>query len=321
MTIAYMGWLGHRNIGDEACLAAIKHFLPKDIKICCWDIDPWASTTIPDLSIVGGGTLLDPGYDARGKAIDSLLDRGVPTIFWGTGVLPYTGKLAERTIQMLSKSTFVGVRGPISHRILNEGGWAGSTLVGDPALLLKHNSKPRGLASNRIAINIGDARGRLWGTERGVVDQVSKLITKLTKSGHEIVLFPMWPDDAKYLKQIPKQANVNVRGWSDANYLLDFFRSCKCVIGMKLHACVLSAAADVPFLSIAYRAKCIDFAESLGLGKWAIKSNDTTLADKLFEMVSLLSKYHQIVVDRIKKHKHEYRKNHNEIKKLVNTIL
>lgn len=320
-TVAYMGWLGHKNIGDEACLAAIKLFLPKNVELRCWDINPWSSSIVPDLSIIGGGTLLAPAYDARGRAIDSLLDKGVPTVFWGTGVLPHRGKLAERTIQMLRKAAFVGVRGPISHRILSDGGFPDSVLVGDPALLLRHNSTPSGLASNKIAINIGDARGRLWGTERAIVGKINRLIIKLTRSGHEVVLFPMWPDDTKYIQQIPKQAKVSVRGWADDNYLLDFFRSCKCVIGMKLHACVLSAAADVPFISIAYRNKCIDFAESLGLGKWAIKSDDTKLADKLFGMVLLLSEYYQTVVDRMHKYKHEYGKRHNEIKKLVNTIL
>jgi polysaccharide pyruvyl transferase WcaK-like protein len=316
-----MGWLGYKNIGDEACLAAIKQFLPKNCKIICWDMHPWKRTVIPDLSIIGGGTLLDGAYDARGRAMASLLYKGVPTVFWGTGVLPHKGKLALQTLKILNKATFVGVRGPISHRILNKGGYSNSVLVGDPALLLTHKSKPQGLASNKIAINIGDARGRLWGKEPVIVKHTRRLIAGLTKRGYEVVLFPMWPSDNKYIQQIPKRKNVYIRGWAATNYLLDFFRSCRCVIGMKLHACVLSAAADVPFISIAYREKCIDFAESLGLEKWAIKSNDADLSGKILAKVASLPKYYQVVVDRIAHHKRNYRNKHNEIKDLVSTFI
>ncbi|MGC9309019.1 MAG: polysaccharide pyruvyl transferase family protein, partial [Thermoplasmatota archaeon] len=45
--------------------------------------------------------------------------------------------------------------------------------------------------------------------------------------------------------------------------MMDIYASSLFSIGERLHANVLSAAAGTPFISLGYRPKCYDFAESL----------------------------------------------------------
>lgn len=324
--IAYMGWLGHRNIGDEACFYAIRNMLPDYCEVVQWDIDSWDWSIKPDLFIVGGGTLLDINYDVRGRSIARMLAMDVPTIFWGTGVLQHTGKVSKDVLFILNSAKFVGVRGPFSKGVLNASGFANVNMIGDPALLLSESTnKPLGLKSNKIAINVGDARKKLLGSEDYIVEHMHKLINVLLKQNFEVILFPMWVDDNKYINKLAKKVSspkLIIRDWNEScQSLIDFFSTCRCVIGMKLHSIVLSAAANVPFISISYRDKCLDFAASLNLDSWVIPANDAQLAEKSRTLVNLVSTYYTDITERFVSYKQRYRLEHSKVQVLVQELL
>ncbi|MCK4443938.1 MAG: hypothetical protein KAW09_05310, partial [Thermoplasmata archaeon] len=48
------------------------------------------------------------------------------------------------------------------------------------------------------------------------------------------------------------------------------------LIGEKLHSLVFSAATHTPFVSIEYRPKCLDFAESVGFSAYNIRTSEMT---------------------------------------------
>jgi len=328
--IGYMGWLGHRNIGDEACFEAIKGLLsPQDIKWLTWDARAWKHGAFPDLCILGGGTIFDIRLDRRGKGLRQMLHKKVPIVIWGTGVMPLSApkrpirsKMHPTALAILKHAKFVGVRGPISYKNLSSTGFSGAKVIGDPAIILSTDTPNAGLESKKIAINIGNTHTNLFGTEQYVVQETKKLVKYLTEDGFDVVLFSVWPQDNKFLKQIPLTKNVSLRPWHPSSTnLIDFFKTCRCVIGLKLHTSVLSAAANVPFISIAYREKCFDFAQSVGLPKWAVRSDAKNWSHRVHKMTKMLPTYYDVIVNRIKHHKEKYYKDHVKLSKLVTNLL
>lgn len=328
--IGYMGWLGHKNIGDEACFEAIKGLFPtRGIEWLTWDACAWKHGKLPDICILGGGTIFDIRHDRRGKGLSMMLKNNVPLVLWGPGVMPLPApkrstkpKMHPSALNILKKAKFVGVRGPISNRNLKTTGFSGAKVIGDPAIILSTDAPNEGLASNRIALNIGDTHTNLFGTEQYVVQEARKLVTRLTDAGYEVVLFPVWPKDMKFLQRIPRTNNVSIRPWGPSSTaLMNFFKTCRCVIGLKLHTSVLAAAANVPFISIAYREKCFDFAESVNLKRWAVRSDRSDWSRYVFKLTSMLPKYHSIIENRLKEYQTNYRKEHVALAARVTNIL
>ena len=319
--IAYMGWLGHKNVGDEACFYAVKQQLPNNTQFTCWDINPWKERYLPDVSIVGGGTLLNLGGDKRVSALANLAAKGVPTVFWGTGILPWNGRVSPTVRTLLESASAVGVRGPRSLSKLSRFGFSGGKVIGDPAFLLQTPATPLGCKSRKIAINIGDARGNMWGTEKRLVAQTNKIIQHAVRSGLEVVLFPMWPSDMKFINTVAKGEAVSVRPWSKSTVgLMNFMKSCRAVVGMKLHAIVLSAAAQVPFISMSYREKNIDFAKSLGLGGWSIKTDDPHLADKVGRLLASVETHAAKIRSKMVTARAQYAKEHKKFSNIVTAL-
>lgn len=62
-------------------------------------------------------------------------------------------------------------------------------------------------------------------------------------------------------------------------------RSLDLLIAFKLHAAVLAAAVNTPFLSLAYRPKCLDFAASIDWQPYTLRT-DVAAAEHVTEMVS-----------------------------------
>jgi polysaccharide pyruvyl transferase WcaK-like protein len=318
-SVAYMGWLGHNNIGDEACFLGISQCLP-GVQLDYWDIGPWPKLQLPDLSIIGGGTLLDLSFDTRGKHILALQEAGVPTVFWGTGVLPCSGLMSPQAKKMLEGAALVGVRGPQSLRLLQANGIMTAKIIGDPALVLPRSKLPIGKSSRVVAVNVGDARGRMLGSEQYVVDQLNLVTRNLVASGYTVILFSMWPSDEKYISKICYATKVR-QFTASVPELLEFFRTCYCVIGMKLHAVVLSATAGVPFISIGYRDKCLDFAESVGLERWVVPANDPKLAQKIQALFTMLPKYYEVVTERLSSYIDGYKVEHKKTAVFVSHLL
>jgi polysaccharide pyruvyl transferase WcaK-like protein len=313
MNAAYMGWLGHQNIGDEVCFDAVCK-LVVDATVHHWDALAQRQFDNHKVSIIGGGTLLDTSWDIRSSKIHQLLDQGATNVFWGTGVWA-SGVPSAKTVGILRRSKFVGVRGPRSKKKLEALGFANAQIIGDPALFVtdpvKYNPD-----SKLVAINVGNAEGRLLsGTEDLVVSEINKVVEHVTTQGFEVVLFPMIPSDMKYIEQVREPVKiVQTKTWQD---VIRVIRGARCVIGMKLHSCVLAAAAGIPFVSMGYRDKCYDFASSLGLDDFVVTIEETGLHKGINTYFDLMPNNWPKILERLNAQKHQYLQKHRELAEIV----
>jgi polysaccharide pyruvyl transferase WcaK-like protein len=284
-TVFYEGWIGSKNIGDEACFEAIKALLGDEYKfVPC--IKQKSIDDPPDLYILGGGTIL--------RACDPSIKRrwpDVPLVVWGSGVEKYGvdvgGEIHENFYKTVNEATLIGTRGQISHQFILEKTGKNVEIIGDSALYLNIDMKIEntGLKTKRIAFNIGDTGSYMYGTIGDLVIKARELVDHLKNLKYEIVLFSMWPKDIPILKRMLDEKIVMP---NTSVELMKFFRTCRFVVGEKLHTSVLAAAAGVPFISLAYREKCLDFISSIEspAKDWYVRTHENLLRviDRIHEI-------------------------------------
>jgi len=62
----------------------------------------------------------------------------------------------------------------------------------------------------------------------------------------------------------------------DVQKLLDEIASCHTLMGEKLHSLLFRPTTHNPFISIEYRPKCYDFAETIGFEAFNIRTDEVT---------------------------------------------
>tara|TARA_Y100001947_G_C10345887_1_gene307730 strand:- start:3337 stop:4032 length:696 start_codon:yes stop_codon:yes gene_type:complete len=171
------------------------------------------------------------------------------------------------------KFNYFGVRGFHSQKILNDHGIK-SIVTGDSALAFAGSVKAN-LNSNIIGINLVTQKmGDRIGNDDLIFNKVKGLINEALSNGHEILLIPCCISDVDGMKELCKISN-KVRFldfWSaPINMDLDAFfteiATCSFVITERLHASVFCSLIGVPFLSINYKPKCMDFIDTLKLDR------------------------------------------------------
>ena len=300
--ILYYGWLGHKNIGDEAVYLANKLLFSEYDLVTNYE-DENANTTL-----LGGCTMLPgefrrkEGSRIRKSRLNYAIGMGIqdPDFFRFLGrfeTRPLTarrrlkvpaGKIggAMRLIDNKLNNPLklydcftdydyekirnfgfnrIGVRGPRSQEILAQYGIP-STIVGDTALYLKpteYNYEK----NYKIAICIRD-KGMKWEESKNYLKEIISFCNSLSDD-YRFVILPIYPPDVKINKTISgKINNSKILDFSDnvnINGLLDEITTCDLMIGEKLHSNVLSACCHVPFISIEYDPKSTDFVKTLEL--------------------------------------------------------
>lgn len=304
MKIKYIGWLGQNNLGDEICFESIRKMLKesgykyrKEIEIESGMCSGMSGDE--NALIIGGGTLLRLASDSRTSIMKFAIQHDIPVYFFGTGVIdiPYetVDKITPEVLDVMNKSASVCVRGPQSRRNLANNGFFGSKIISDPGLTISdeffNNSN-----SNKVGINIGSTCHNLFGSEKYVMLAIEKIIDYLSKRGFEVILFPMWDKDFEILKQIPKTNKFSVVNWShEISDLVGLMSQFRFIIGMKLHSIITAACLGIPYASLSYRNKCIDFSEGMNLERYCVKTDEPCLSDKIIEkIISIESGYNQI---------------------------
>lgn len=280
-TARYLGWSGHYNLGDEVMLEAITGLLPwADIK---------TSGDPGKLLILGGGTLIN-----RSSYLKQVTERDTPRAeravigtgvaspeFWGEQEDP------ERWVRWLSTCAYVGVRGPHSLERLQSWGFDGDLEVsGDSALLVER--PPIDRVPGRVVIAPAWTKGRLWGdSDENVVEALASATSSFLSEGRDVIMLASSPDDDGQILQINRRCETSlefVQGYLDQTEAIETMASADVVIGERLHACVLAAAVDTPFVPIEYRPKLRDFAASVGAEDLVIRSDEVT-GEALLERV------------------------------------
>ncbi len=264
-----------------------------------------AQWTNQEVGMFGGGTLINRNVDvlqnyiAIRKRTGSLL----PTFgsgvnnpeFWFTHEPGWTDRRQEWA-SVLAELPVVGVRGPVSKALLDDAGAKSVVVCGDPAVLFHRRyadlSAPRHKTGPlRIGINTGDCLERMWGRADDVDDSLVALARWLRQSGHRIEILPIWHKDIPASLELARKAGLDRSVVSPVLYtsglFLDRVEKLDLMVNLKLHAGILAAAANVPFVSLEYQPKCRDFAASIGWEEFVIRT-DRLQPRKLMDLVATL---------------------------------
>jgi polysaccharide pyruvyl transferase WcaK-like protein len=247
---------------------------------------PWCeiSTAGPaqHLLIVGGGTLINRGYLRQVLEHDS---PRVERVVFGTGVAnpSYWGTPKEDPagwVEFLATCGLVGVRGPTSAELLRGFGYRGGlTVIGDPALALLPPAADT--MPGRVVMAPAFARGELWGGDDQAVFAALAEVTKgLVAEGREVHFLSCFPGDDRHIFEIMRRAGhpdlPYLAGYDSTDASLGLLASAEVVVAERLHAAVLAAAAGTPFVSLEYRPKLADFARSVEMERYLLRTDQVT---------------------------------------------
>lgn len=293
--IAYLGWQGNDNLGDDAMFEALAHaLLPRKTKpVPARGVRPRSARIAarfpgrpPKALMLGGGTLVGRlGWLRRWRALTEAFP-AADRFTIGIGVEDPEFKHASFLTSIdelrawapaLREMSQASARGPRSADILASVG-VEIPVVGDPALLLA-DKVPAVERDDRVGINIGrhEAWGEgtststpIWGDQDSVDEAVFALVHHLQTLGRRCVVFPMDSRDIT----LPAEPGIEVfdRSRGVEGLLLEVSR-CSTVIGQRLHSVVIAHACNVPALALEYRPKVSDYLGSVGMSEWAIRTD------------------------------------------------
>ncbi len=292
------GYYGYGNAGDEAVLAGLVagfRSLSTGLDLTALSGDPaetrtahginavdryWPAALLPaiarcDLFLSGGGSLLQDVTSAHGifyylGVVRLAQMLGKKTMFIAQGIgplkLPRSRKLVAAIANKLDALT---VRDPDSARLLREIGVSRPPIevTADPALLLS----PRTVSQKS---GFGIALRPWHGQEQLGTQAAAACFPAL--AGQTPRLLPMQPGSDTAIADQFADGWVRLQGATvpapapflpdGLNALLSIIAGCDMMVGMRLHALILAAAAGVPSVALAYDPKVAAFMQASGQG-------------------------------------------------------
>ncbi len=312
----YIGWTGHANLGDEALREAIFKLFASQLifiekrgaLVRLFEKLKWVRF---DVLMLGGGTLI-----MRSQIIlDMLLQWQIPKkVIFGTGVanqvfwkdIPDLYGDFSKWKEFLEKVDYLGVRGPISKKLLEDMGLNRDfSITGDPVLYFTRPIRGPKVKKKKLGVNIGTTHhprfsDLLWGrNEKLFVEEFSKFLRVMLQDGWEIEFIPVYPKDLGVI-----DAAIDLSGGKGKISIFQDYHSVKqtlnrmegydVFVGQKLHSVVLAYCANTPAIMIEYRPKCRDFMASIGMEKFNLRT-DQFCVDRVMplfsEMYDDLEKY------------------------------
>lgn len=310
-TVAYLGWHGLGNLGDDAIYDAVRSQLRGatflDLPRLPHQLIYATATAAMGLNrslrrsrqLVGGGTLVgrsqwrllvnrglaltkDNGSYAIGVGVED-------PVFGGRNSGSGNGEL-KRWAPILSKFRTVSVRGPRSAELLADIG-LDVEVSGDPALLLP---RPDVTAEDDlIGVNLGFGDD-LWGHDpKRLADEVAGAVKQLASHGYRFVGILMNPADRRWtetaLRDVPHAPIVLP---ADPGAAARELARCSAAIVTRLHASVLASLSDTPVVSLEYQPKCRDFALAIDDEPALIRTDQVrgaTVADRVLDTIASAS--------------------------------
>jgi hypothetical protein len=328
----YAGWIGFKNLGDEATFQLCRQRFPTirwspfnemdytakpaqfvrqsglDLKQVRRVLSEELSTGRrlralavrtklrlarlggSEVGICGGDMFINRNASSLRAYTEVRKRTGSPVPVFGTGVAhpefwigrdPDWVDRREDWIALFEELPVVGVRGPYSKAHLEEAGGRNVVVCGDPAVMLHagYANKPPRVRQDgplRIGVNAG-AYPRTWGTPAEIQTCVTALARWLREAGHRVEIIPTWSRDESACAEVAQQAGLDSsaihRVCTSHEDFLSQIENLDMMVAWNLHAGILAAAANVPFVSIEYQPKCRDFAASIGWEEFLVKVN------------------------------------------------
>ncbi|MBB5233759.1 polysaccharide pyruvyl transferase CsaB [Deinococcus budaensis] len=278
MRVAVSGYYGFGNTGDEAIALAITRELKRaghaPLLLSQTPADTarlYGCQSAPrmhplgltgalarsEVLLSGGGGLLQDKTSARTLTyylgvirLARLLGKRVVVFNQSVGPLSEAG---GRKVASALRGVRVIVRDRASLETLRALGLEGE-LGGDPALLLTPTPGPTPDPAQVIVAPRGDVTGAAEG--------LREVVRRLREEGRRVTALSFMPDhDDAAARALGADTVLSTR---DPQEALDAIAASGFVIGVRLHAVILAAAAGVPFAGVAYDPKVAGFCADAG---------------------------------------------------------
>jgi hypothetical protein len=238
---------------------------------------------VPEVGLLGGGTFINRNQEILDayKLLRKNLKRPVPV--FGTGVANSAfwketkgwSDLRNQWVDLLGELPIIGVRGPQSKAVHEDYGLHNVVVSGDPALLLHESlalpSRPEGRMT--IAFNFGEPAGGMIGSEDRVAEHLATVAREVARK-HRVKFIPVWGRDHRACKHLAERAGLPGSSVTAPCLTHCQFRQemqdTDFLFAFKLHAGILAAAYNTPFVLLEYQPKCRDFMASAGWERYCI---------------------------------------------------
>jgi len=276
--VAYLGWHGRGNLGDDAIYDAVRSQLrgAAFVDMPCLPQEMIRSFVTGlnrslrrGTQVLGGGTLVGRRFWRRLVTRGTALTAANGTYAIGVGVEDpvFQGRNSgsgkdelARWKPLLAEFRTVSVRGPRSAELLADIG-LDVGVSGDPALLLPRPDvvPEEGL----IGLNLGFGDD-LWGHDpERLVDEMAGAVRQLAAQGHRFVGILMNPEDRRWTERALGDAASDIVLPADPVAAAGELARCSVSVVSRLHAGILAAISETPVISLEYQPKCRDFALSI----------------------------------------------------------
>ena len=257
-----------------------------------------------EVGICGGEMFINRNFNSIRSYKELRQRTGSPVPVFGTGVADpdfWPGRedgwsdRRKEWVALLEELPTVGVRGPLSKACLEDAGARNVVVSGDPVALLhaRYSARPTPAhreGALRIGINAGPYP-RTWGRGEDIQEATVALAQWLRKAGHQIEILPIWPRDIEAGLDVARRAELPRSALIPQSFSHEAFLSrvekLDLLVAINLHAGILAAAANVPFVSLEYQPKCRDFAATIGWEEFLVRTDELE-HDRLIERVSAL---------------------------------
>ncbi|MDF2035790.1 polysaccharide pyruvyl transferase family protein [Cytobacillus oceanisediminis] len=322
--LLYLGWLGRKNLGDDLMWDLFETMADQYLEKSKYNITPsFKGVDIKNIRhydhiVLGGGSIINK------KNINILyvaLKNRKEVSIWGSGIdliskndmerldskekINFLDQQSEsKLIEIIDKANFVGVRGPLTYKVLKNIGVNMETvrIFGDPGLLLDKpkltkKSSIKGFGENEkiIGLNWGTSYNKIFGkdelkVENQLVDSLKYLINK----GYKIFIYNVWDKDIEasinLYDKIGDEENVRLSTeLYHQDELMNIIEHFTFTINFKLHPNVISIAAGVPFIALGYRFKVYDLCKSIGLDHLVIATDMENIQKRISDLEEYIS--------------------------------
>lgn len=296
-TIHYTGWLGYQNLGDEILLeAARESFAPAEVVWIRSFNQPLVERAVSgkrhELAMLGGGTQI--GETSPIERFKSAISRSKAGLVFGAGVTrsldgPVPAWL-EQWGEVLRPLAYVGTRGPESAATLNRVG-VNAQVLGDPVCWFSKPMEYWRPEANLVGMNIGHSHGHMYGQESAIQQQFAQLARELVRQSSQVEFFCVWPKDLETTRHVAQAAGIEKpvihEIYEGAERFQETVRRMSAFIGIKLHAVALAMCANVPSLMVEYQPKCREFATTLGVDEFCVRSDSIDVEQALALVATL----------------------------------
>ncbi|MTI48645.1 polysaccharide pyruvyl transferase CsaB [Sporosalibacterium faouarense] len=314
--IFVFGYYGFKNCGDDAILDSIISNLKninKDLKISALTYDAEYTKGVHgvspvsrsklfdiiknirdcDLLISGGGSLLQDVTSSRSLIfylslifIAKFFKKKV--MFFCNGYGPVKKKLNKLLInKIVNKVDLITLRDEESAKELKKIGITENVIVAaDAAFTMEPANEERideimdieGIPKDKEIIGISVRR---WTNDEKTKNVIAKTVDYLSTKDRRVVLIPMkYPDDVEFSLEIKEMCETNpyvVENYYKPKEVLGIIGKFEILIGIRLHALIFGAIANVPVVGIEYDPKIKGFLQLIdGVNSGDINKLDFT---------------------------------------------